>query len=87
MRREAAEIEVLIEIVLSETSSEDSFVCSQPMGAKVFGKSSVVPLGTLSPPPISRHLLARCIWPKTSSLAINRGYFAEDKNAEQRTVF
>jgi hypothetical protein len=42
--REAAEVEVLIEVVSSRTSSEDSFVCSQPIGAKVFGESSVASL-------------------------------------------
>ena len=41
MHREATEVEVLIVVVLNETSSEDSFVCSQPKDAKVFGKSSV----------------------------------------------
>lgn len=40
MRREAAEVEVLIEVIYFGTSSENSFVCSQPMGAKVSGESS-----------------------------------------------
>ena len=30
MDREATEVEVLIEVLWNETSSEDSFVCSQP---------------------------------------------------------
>lgn len=84
MPREAAEVEVLIEVVGSETSSENSFVCSQPMGAMVFDKSSVMPGGMLSPPPKSRHPLARCIWPERHSLARIRGYFGESKIAARK---
>ena len=41
MHREATEVEVLIVVVWNETSSEDSFVCSQPKDAKVLAESFI----------------------------------------------
>ena len=85
MRRATAEVEVLI-VVFAETSSESSFVCSQPMGAKVLGKTSVEPKRPLSLRRSSRHPLARCICQRPI-LRLKQGYFEKAKTAEHSSFF